>query len=240
MNKSILTFGVACLVAGSANAQSLIAGFDFSNITNANYSDLGNGGATNDGNNANVYGSFSFNDLGSPIPAINQSVVDLTAGSFLDSSIRVAGVNDEFAEAGGGFEAADNDFLGSADGGYFQFDFSPVDTFEDFQFSFAAGQTQAGTSTLGVSYSTGGSYVSLGTVDVDALTSAGGEAFAIDASGFQASNVSFRIDFVDIATSTAVVIDNVQLSGTVVPEPSAYAAIFGAVALAFAAVRRRK
>jgi hypothetical protein len=40
--------------------------------------------------------------------------------------------------------------------------------------------------------------------------------------------------------SNTFAIDNVQFNGTVVPEPSTYAAIFGVIALGFAAYRRRK
>ncbi len=71
--------------------------------------------------------------------------------------------------------------------------------------------------------------------------------------GYSTSNLTLDVSALDgianarvVITANAnvtpgnIVFDNVGFSGTVVPEPSTYAAIFGAIALAFAASRRRK
>ncbi len=243
MKKTLILAAIASsALVVSTQAQSLIAGFDFQSAS-ANYSDLGNGGDVNDGAPAASYGSFSFSDgpgNGFPLTSLGGSN-DIIAGLALNSTIRVPAFNDTMDAAGNGLLAEDFGFPGaSADGGSFEFAINAGSAFTDFSFGFAAGQNQAGSSDLAVSYSTngGGSFTFLENVEVTTLTSGGGQAFSIDATGFNASEVIFRVDFTDI--DTGVTFDNLQVSGTVVPEPSTYAAIFGAIALAFAAVRRRR
>ncbi|PXA03761.1 hypothetical protein DDZ13_10740 [Coraliomargarita sinensis] len=243
-NKIILLS--TCLAAGSAlQAQNLIAGFDFDTALTssaANYSDLGNGGAVNDGTNAAPFGSFSFVDGNSgsnPFPVTQLSGNnDVTAGTTLNSSIRVTGFNDTFATTGTGSLLAEDIGIATADGGYFDFAVSAGALYQNFSFGFAAGQTQGGTTSLNIGYSTdgGSSFTSLGNEDVTALTSNGGEAFSFDATGFQASDVIFRVNFTDIDTGTRF--DNIQVSGTAVPEPSAFAAIAGLLAVASVSFRR--
>lgn len=64
-------------------------------------------------------------------------------------------------------------------------------------------------------------------------------AYNFDASALDGlSNAEFTMTFSDISGIENFRLDNIQL--TAVPEPSAFAAIFGAVALGFVAVRRRR
>ena len=86
-------------------------------------------------------------------------------------------------------------------------------------------------------------------------------SFAFDGSGFTGLSLRYGLDTgsgysvqtVDLSafdgnaaasyqftTANGASYDNFAITGTVVPEPSAYAAIIGAVALAFVASRRRK
>lgn len=241
MKKQLVIASAAIALATSMQAQDLIAGFNFDNITNATYSDLGNGGAVNDGAPANVYGSFSFTDgVGNIFPATQLSAgQNLTAGTILNSSIRVLGFNNEMSVSGGGLLAEDPGLV-SADGGFFDFTVTPGSAFNNYSFGFAAGQQIAGSSDLEIlANANGGGFVSLDNVTVTTLSSSGGDAFVVDASSIgSASNVIFRVAFTDI--DAGVLFDNIQVSGTVVPEPSAFATIAGALALAFVACRRRK
>jgi len=247
MKKNIIITGVAALaLASSLQAQSLIGGFDFSTLAaggteGANYSDLGLGGAVNDGDAAGAaYAAFSFEDgPGNPFAMTQYAGFNLSAGLTLFSEIRVLGFNDTMEESGGSLQAEDIGFA-TADGGFFDVTVTPGSTFTDYRFGFAAGQLQDGTSSLAVSYSTdgGSNFNLLQNVNVTTRTNLGGQAYDIDASGFSASNVIFRVGFTDI--DIGILIDNVQVAGTAVPEPSTFAAIFGVIALGFAAIRRRR
>lgn len=80
-------------------------------------------------------------------------------------------------------------------------------------------------------FSTGDSFAiggaeSLVTVDLSALA---GNA-----------NGTFNLQFSDLAGTENLVFDNIQITGSVVPEPSTYAAIVGVLSLGFVAYRRRK
>ncbi len=66
-----------------------------------------------------------------------------------------------------------------------------------------------------------------GSVDLSSITALDGQSI-----------VYFRGTFSDV--TGASYIDNFQVNATAVPEPSAFAAIFGVLALGFAAVRRRR
>lgn len=70
-------------------------------------------------------------------------------------------------------------------------------------------------------------------------------SYAVDATG----NGSWATDTVDLSsfsgsfqlnTDAGASYDNFAVTGTAVPEPSSYAAIFGVIAIAFVASRRRK
>ncbi|ADE55278.1 PEP-CTERM sorting domain-containing protein [Coraliomargarita akajimensis] len=84
----------------------------------------------------------------------------------------------------------------------------------------------------------GSSYTSLSLVFAQSVD--GGTNWTqqtVDLSAFDGvANAQYQINL----GATDVAWDNVAITGTVVPEPSTYAAIFGAIALAVAAVRRRK
>lgn len=247
MKNTLIIAGAVVALAATVQAQSLVAGFDFSATPDANFSDLGNGGATNDGTNAAAFGTFSISNNGSitTIDPIGFSSTELTAGDTLFSSIRVASVNDTFG-GGGSLQVEVIPGLSDPDGGSFDFSVSTgatgLDTFTDYRFGFAAGQTQFGTSSLAVSYSVdnGSNFIGAQNVSVDERVANGGEAFDLDFSGFNATDVIFRVSFTDI--DTGILFDNIQVAATatVVPEPSAFAALAGMIALGFVAIRRRR
>jgi hypothetical protein len=68
-----------------------------------------------------------------------------------------------------------------------------------------------------------------------------GTAYNVDLSALNGlSNASFTMSFTNFSGVENVVMDNIQITGTVIPEPSSFAAIFGALALGFTAIRRRR
>lgn len=123
----------------------------------------------------------------------------------------------------------------ATDGAIFAFEVTAgtVD-FESFEYA-AYNQTDASsTLTWEVSVNGGG----FSGLDVDAITNSA-TAFSIDLTGITADTLVVRATLSGLDANNFA-LDNVVVNGTVVPEPSTYAAIFGAIALAFAAVRRRK
>lgn len=125
---------------------------------------------------------------------------------------------------------------------------------QDLGLSFAGQRTNTGFDSLVVDYSVdGGSSWSDG-ISIPTLESSMGtstaNADAIRTVDFStstvlndASNVQIRFTF-DGGSLTSTAgnnrLDNIQFTGTVIPEPSTYAALIGALALAFVAVRRRR
>lgn len=220
-------------------SQTLIGGFDF----DKSFSDLALDGPASDS-----FVSFSFQDgPGNTGSATQFSGTDVVAGLEINSVNRTTGVNDKFG-AGGSLLAQNLTFIDST-GGFFDFGVNNAggDPFTDIEFRFGASITQAGTggSTVGISYSLDGgtSFTSIGTELIDTLQSDNGQLVSTtDISGsvlgVVTNDITFRVDFTDI--DKGVNFDNLQVSGTVVPEPSTYAAIFGAIALGFVIYRRRK
>lgn len=245
MNKLITIIAASSIAAAASSyGQTLIAATDFSGFDpnaqsiSANFSDL-----AIDGPASAPFGTLSFTPGATePFPLTQFSSINVPAGISLNSSNRIAGVNDEF-NAGGSLLAQDLGFLGTSDGGFFDFAVNAGgDVMDSIEFGFAASVAQAGDSIVSVSYSLdgGSSFTDINNaLTVDALQSAGGEAFSFAVAG-SATDAVFRVGFADIANG--INFDNVQVSGVVspVPEPSTYAAIAGVLALAFVAYRRRK
>lgn len=263
--KKLKAFVVSSLVAGSAvTAQAeMLAGWDFSQFTNlfdgfssidgattvgsldANYSDaLGgvNGGASAigtvfyDGTNGSTAFNLNTGEVG------RQSGFDLSSNSAsafatLGSIGSRATLNSVYGQNGtvGGLGVLTDGNL------VFEMDVSSTAVAaEDWIVTYGA-QTSSGTGSItwawsldGVVFNDLASSNSVTAVDV---------AYSADFSGVAAldgqSSVFFRAA-VDAPDGFLVSIDNVQISGTAVPEPSAFAALAGVVALGFVAVRRRK
>jgi hypothetical protein len=67
-----------------------------------------------------------------------------------------------------------------------------------------------------------------------------GTAYNVDLSALSGNaNATFTLSFSDFSVAENVVLDNFQFTATPVPEPSAFAAIFGVIAMGVAASRRR-
>ncbi|MGB0259461.1 MAG: PEP-CTERM sorting domain-containing protein, partial [Coraliomargarita sp.] len=117
-------------------------------------------------------------------------------------------------------------------------------TFGDISLTFDA-QTNNGSSDLQFAYSANGgaSYTNFGS----AVTVGSSSALqTVDMSAADAiegiSQALIKVSISGLSGAETLSLDNVQVlsAGSAVPEPSSFAAIFGGLALAFAAARRRK
>ncbi|MBC2594845.1 PEP-CTERM sorting domain-containing protein [Ruficoccus amylovorans] len=107
----------------------------------------------------------------------------------------------------------------------------------------AANQTGTGSSTIlwevsYTSFDSGFSSISEDTVTSTIADGGTGQAFSHNVSG-SGSSVWIRGTVDNIVLGNPLMLDNILISGNVVPEPSTYAAIAGGLALAFVALRRR-
>lgn len=234
MKKFITLIAATFLFVAVSYGQTLIGGYDFGQ----SYSDLALDGPTSD-----PFVSFSFQDpSGNLFPSTQLSANNVSAGLTINSANRIAGFNDEFG-AGGSLLAQNLPPNSTSTGGFFDFGVNAGgNPFTDIVFGFGASITQAGAggSTVGISYSLDGglNFISLGTELVNTLQIEGGQEVSTSVLSDTTNDITFRVGFDNI--DTGVNFDNLQISGTVVPEPSTYAAIFGAIALGFVAYRRRK
>lgn len=244
MKKTIITAIAAISVAASAHAD-LIAGWDWGNIStgstsiNANYSDIGG-----DGVSANAYGTFlvdgtngsssgNFSGLGGNMSyRADQS---LTSGTAI---IGRSGVGSTFVD--------DTKSIGIIEDISFVF---AVDTqgaaYQDFTLSYAASTRTGGSADLIWDYKIGnGSFNAIETDTINVAADTGSAlTLASVISGGTSDLVYFRATG-DGITSTngnqnAIFFDNIQVAGTVVPEPSAFATMLGLASLALVGLRRR-
>lgn len=212
MKKIILIAAIAASMTASVNAQSLVAGWDFNYTASFGGLDI-DGDFVPDTSAAATYGSGTFSWA-------NQTTSGLVNAANLSSNnlLRPA----ELDTMGAGFG-----WLVDANGSS-----SAVLTFtvdltglQDAELSFAhAGENGSFDITVAGQLFNPASDA-LGIVDLDPFE--GGMA-----------NIDFT--FSNFSGTENFFLDNVQVVGTVVPEPSAYAAIFGGLALMITVLRRRK
>lgn len=136
-------------------------------------------------------------------------------------------------------------------GGTGSFDFSAtpgaggIGPFMNWGFQFAAVVDGGGDYTFDVEFAVGdGDFMTVDSVLVTATESVFSfTASDLDELGTSATEVTFRMNFnnnLPDGTIAALVVDNVIITGDMVPEPSTYALVFGALALGLAGLRRRK
>ena len=241
--KKILLIPSLIVVSGAVSyGQSLLAGFDFTNVSgttaSATFSDLA---AADTAAQAGPFGSFSTT-LASP-NSVEYST-NLTANKTITFDDNRNVLNNTLGDGSSFSFASTGGFIGtSANGTSFTFE---VDTgganYENFIFSFAgSGLNGTDTGSIAFSFSTDGtSFTSISTESLSGAASAGGSAYTLATQEVSASNVFYRGTFSGLDANEALVLDNVQIGATAVPEPSTFAAIFGFAALAFVVARRRK
>ncbi len=247
MKKVILFSAAMSAAAVSSYAQSLVAGWDFSQFQFDGSADttgdfVGNPSIdSNFGVNASTLywdGSFSTTaiDFGGAF-AFAPADVFGSNGAQQSGNLTTPGLGGDFSGSGFGLR-----FGTGAEGEEFVFALDTT-TFGDISLTFDA-QTNNGSSDLQFAYSTNGgaSYTNFGsavtvgsssalqTVDMSAVDAIEGLAQAL-----------IKVSISGLSGAETLSLDNVQVlsAGAAVPEPSSFAAIFGGLALAFAAARRR-
>lgn len=255
---AIAVFSTAA-AAGSLSAQQMVAGWDFSQFAFDGFSSVDGSTLTGDvdanytGTSADfaggaAVGSFHYDGaFGSTALSLNpadvepQGVGNLTVADrgFLGTtgSLLALGSQGQANTTGRGLG-----FNTGAEGDAFVI---AIDLGSDlgsaWSFTFGAVTLSDDASSIDWEWSVDGTGYNDASVTSSITDTAGVQT--VDLSGIAGldgqSEVFFRGTFSGIDAGLTV-IDNIGVDATVVPEPSAYAALFGAVALAFAAVRRRK
>ncbi len=238
--KFILTVGA--LMMGAHLHAMLIGAFDFTNLPGVL-------------DNATIESTFS--DLSSDTNSTEQTFNDLLAGNFVtlnttgvtdgtifDGSINSAGVNDTissrlFTNTLSQSPIGNLQFFGST-GSFFEInvDLGGARTVYDLTISYAASAP--------FSQLVGITWEIIGTDDNQTITTSSSDYGAFSTSTFLSGEENALNAFVIRGTLTgpesgfdSLNLDNIQLNGTVVPEPSTYAAIAGVLVLGFVAARRR-
>jgi hypothetical protein len=222
MKKKIITLAIASCVAFSlASAQSLVSAWDFNYPSSFGGLDV-DGDFAADSSAAATWGETSniFSWTGMNANGLSNDA-QLDSNQLLRPQQLVT-MNDGFGWlVAAGDSASANMFLDLDLAG-----------FAAAELTFAAG-SQNGPIDLLVNV--GGDVTNIGlTAGQDAL-------FTVDISTLAGlSNAQVGFSFANFTGTDNAVMDNIQVTGTVVPEPSAFAAIFGALALGFTAIRRRR
>ncbi|HAV12029.1 MAG TPA: hypothetical protein DCX06_00845 [Opitutae bacterium] len=212
MKKVLTIAALAALATVSANAQSLIAAWDFNYPDSFGGQDI-NGDFAPDTSAAATFGTGTFSWASQPTSGLSNSA-NLSSNNLLRP-----GLLDPLG-AGFGWLVDANGSSGAVL--TFQVDLTNIIDAE-LTFAYAGQNGSFDLTAAGQSFSPASD--ALGSVDLDALE--GGLA-----------NIEFSLS--NFSGAENFLLDNVQVTGNAVPEPSAYAAILGVVALGFVAVRRRK
>lgn len=239
--KNLLTYTVLGFAAVAANAQDFIAGFDFTNQTGA--SDVG------------IYSA----DVASGIQNVTIDTSAFIQGSdFGGAGLTAEGRQVGFDDVGNTPVLADfdgqNGFSSDPFGLFFQaaidgLSFTVnIDTsgYDSIFFGYDSFSDDINVQTGGEWFTSldSGSNVSLDEVTFTSAWAA--NSYNIDTTGVDSLTLTFTFASLEADTFGAAVtgqrvhFDNFAIGGTPVPEPSAYAAIAGALALACVVYRRRR
>lgn len=242
------TLTLAALVMSGATlsyGQSLIAGWDFTNGHDntvnpvpATFSDFGTSD-TQAGSSGNGGVTIGFS---SPLYNVNNSN-NLSANNAIDYVDNRNALNNTF---GTGASMQFQTFGSSANGVAFTAMATSNDgtSFNDFFVSLGAGLQNDTSASLTLEYSfDDSSYIALGSAaNVTASIGSGGESFAFTTGSVSASDTIYvrgTLGGLD-SNGHGMSIDNLQIGGTVVPEPSSFALIAGVFAAGFGMLRRRR
>ena len=263
MKKTIITLSAVALAIVSANAQGLVAGWDFSGVANLGQTVDGyaaektafNNGVTTSGSISSSLTqgtqiNFAANGAAAGQPQFNDGFSTTTSDLFGGAETGQQSLN---FTAGSAFNVVFNftdaydvvinaDWLTSLTGGatdILNISYSSDSGSSWTTYDKANGQYAALSSTSGWTQSTGNAGGFIGFVNGGAQSDMVIDLSSVTPNEFNTVN-AVRFEFVNLNVNERVGLDNVHIAGTAVPEPSAFAAIFGAVALGFAAIRRRR
>lgn len=213
------------LAAASAQASQFVAAWDFTSPSGFTSLDVDGDFAADTSLSADYSGSGTFAWSG-----VTDDASGFFPGANLSSNTDDAVANDSGLTSlgeGSGFKVygnTDSSAVLTLSG----LDFTGL---ESASFTFAS---QVENNNGGATITLGGSLS--GTVGIDGTDS----KYTVDASALDGnSNASFTLSFSNFSGTENILLDNFQITATAVPEPSTYAAIFGAIALVIA-IRRRK
>lgn len=241
--KKTLTVTLALTGAIAAANASLIAGWDFSQFTTdgtddvdfnyqaqtslkANYSDLGASGL---GSDANPFGEVSWTSAG----AVVANGSNLTSGQNLRGiSTKVNGFDSANVSDGG--QVGSGSFSAQAGGASMTFGVTAGSSFNTLALQFGAATNDSSAGSVVVYAGTASD--SLSQIGSTVALTASEDLYTVDLGSLGSASTFF----VQFQGSTNALYDNVAISGTVVPEPSAFAAMTGALALGAVMVRRRR
>ncbi|HAV14087.1 MAG TPA: hypothetical protein DCX06_11445 [Opitutae bacterium] len=263
--KTLIIASAAALTALSSANAGLVAGWDFSQYVGPGFNSTNGADFTGEGNAqanysdfstpspdiaAGSFGSIYFDGSFGSTDAVNGFTYQAApvSGNLTSSNIQTADLNPfndlgSYALLTNSGQSFTNDLsLGIDDNISVVFAANVTGQgagADDWTLNFAA-MDSLNTSTVSWEISTDGSnYTSLGLQSSLTTTDSGFSVTSALADG--SDQVFFRGTFADIELGTSrAVFDNVGISGTVVPEPSMFAAIAGVVALGFASLRRRR
>lgn len=248
MKKTILTISALAAFACGASAQTaLVAGWQFDNAVsftddtapsqtiNADKTQVG---ALIDGDAPSI-GSFTITYDAN----LFQGDVDRVSGSLnsgLNGSVTGRDPLDPFQTGNGRFIANSiTEFSVNAVSMIFAVDTNGAEFYNDWKFSFGAAAT--GNIATTWTYSTNGVNYSAVTGTTTAITGADA-LYTFDIANVISDELYLQLDLTGLNSldSNQLVLDNIALTGTVVPEPSTFAALAGALALGYVVVRRRR
>lgn len=264
-NNILLIAGAAAFAATTTAHAGLFSGWDFSQYVGEGFNSTNGADFTGEGNvqanysdfnspspdiAAGTFGSIYFNGSFGSTDAVNGFSFQAApvSGNLTSNVIQTADLN-PFNDLGSyafltasGQTSTNNLSLGIDDNISVVFEaniFGQGAGVDGWTLNFAA-KDSLNTSSVSWEISTdGSSYTSLGLTSNLTTTDSGFSVTSALANG--SDQVFFRGTFADIEVGTSrAIFDNVGISGTIVPESSTYAAIFGVVALGFAACRRRR
>lgn len=267
MKKTIITLSAAALAVVGANAQGLVAGWDFADVSNLSNAVNGYGAEKTAFNNGVSTSGSIYVDGSNGSSSLTQGTQVFFSANGAQAS--APGFSDGFDQTAsdlfGGLETGQQSLNFDETGGAFNVTFGFTrSTDVVFNMDWLNESSSVITDIMNVSFSNDGinwthyAHPSNGdgqywagastTAWAQSTSNAGGLAPAfgagqsdmtIDLTGLgEVSNV--RLEFAGVGANERIGLDNVHIAGSAVPEPSAYAAVVGALALAFVAVRRRK
>lgn len=251
LKKTIALSALAVASGVSAHAAVLVAGWDFGNFSypantvDSNWSDI-----TGDANTSSpANGTLYMDGTNGSTAMVNEFFGTALTTNFEDvnKNLSLSASDDRGPLASMNSNNTSVQLTSLANGSSIVFAVNALSSgaYDLTSLTYAASITNGGsvTAVIGWEYTfnTSGSWIDLGSQQVTASQSAGGVAQSLDLSSMANGNgpVYIRATVSGLTASTALNLDNVQIYGDVVPEPSTYAGIAGGLALAFVALRRR-